>query len=52
MKAGAAEPLDMKTQYDTACSLDGFIATDDHSLEWLFQSFQSNAPRLRMSGIG
>ncbi|MFG0288406.1 MAG: dihydrofolate reductase family protein [Rhodopirellula sp. JB044] len=27
----------MKTQYYTACSLDGFIATDDHSLEWLFQ---------------
>ena len=27
----------MKTQYYTATSLDGFIATDDHSLEWLFQ---------------
>ncbi len=27
----------MKTQYYTACSLDGFIATDDHSLDWLFQ---------------
>jgi dihydrofolate reductase len=27
----------MKTQYYTACSLDGFIATGDHSLEWLFQ---------------
>lgn len=27
----------MKTQYYTACSLDGFIATDDDSLEWLFQ---------------
>jgi dihydrofolate reductase len=26
----------MKTQYYTACSVDGFIATDDHSLEWLF----------------
>ena len=27
----------MKTQYYTAASLDGFIATTDHSLEWLFQ---------------
>jgi dihydrofolate reductase len=27
----------MRTQYYTACSLDGFIATIDHSLEWLFQ---------------
>ena len=26
----------MKTQYYTASTLDGFIATDDHSLEWLF----------------
>ncbi len=26
----------MKTQYFTAATLDGFIATDDHSLEWLF----------------
>jgi dihydrofolate reductase len=26
----------MKTQYYTACSVDGFIATEDHSLEWLF----------------
>lgn len=28
---------DMKIQYYTAASLDGFIATEDDSLEWLFQ---------------
>ena len=26
----------MRTKYDTATSLDGFIATEDDSLDWLF----------------
>ena len=33
----------MKTQYYTAASLDGFIATEDDSLEWLFPLGDVNA---------
>ena len=33
----------MKTQYYTATTLDGFIATEDHSLEWLFSLGDVNA---------
>lgn len=33
----------MKTQYYTASSLDGFIATEDDSLEWLFPLGDLNA---------
>jgi len=33
----------MKTQYYTATSLDGFIATEDDSLEWLFPLGDLNA---------
>ena len=29
----------MTTHFFTASSLDGFIATEDHSLEWLFASY-------------
>jgi dihydrofolate reductase len=32
----ATTPTGMKTQYYTASTLDGFIATEDDSLEWLF----------------
>lgn len=42
----------MLTQYYTACSLDGFIATDDHSLEWLFrQDIDENGP-MAYAGFG
>ena len=32
----------MKTQYYTATSIDGFIATEDDSLEWLFPLGENN----------
>ncbi|WP_098459562.1 dihydrofolate reductase family protein [Propionicimonas paludicola] len=35
----------MATHFYTAASVDGFIATDDHSLEWLFaQDFDQQGP--------
>lgn len=46
----------MTTHFYTASSLDGFIATDDHSLEWLFaQDFDweaSMAETAFITGIG
>jgi dihydrofolate reductase len=39
----SAEELIMKTQYFAATSLDGFIATEDDSLEWLFPLGDLNA---------
>ena len=32
-----------KTQYYTATTMDGFIADEDHSLDWLFEVDRSNA---------
>lgn len=44
----------MRTQYYTAASLDGFIATEDDSLEWLFaigDLAESSYPEF-ISGVG
>jgi len=44
----------MRTQYYTAASLDGFLATEDHSLEWLFPlvDIQDTSLPQFMEGVG
>ncbi|MFC5609892.1 dihydrofolate reductase family protein [Variovorax soli] len=44
----------MRTQYYTAASLDGFLATEDHSLEWLFPlvDIQDTSLPEFMQGVG
>lgn len=47
-------PATMKTQYFAAASLDGFIATEDDSLDWLFPLGELNASSYPafIAGIG
>ncbi len=42
-RKGSNPPFFMKTQYFTASSLDGFISTEDDSIEWLFPLGDLNA---------
>lgn len=41
----------MTTQYYTASSLDGFIATEDHSFEWLFPLTMAPAKPKHLNAI-